>query len=149
VQIDGDGQHKPSEVSKITAPILRDEADVVIGSRFMEKGSYKKAVFRRAGIRLFSWTNRILLGERITDSTSGFRSYNKKAIAVLSEDYPDDYPEPEAVFILKRKGLTIKEVPVEMATRAGGKSSISVLGSIYYMIKVFLAIFVLMLRKQE
>jgi glycosyltransferase involved in cell wall biosynthesis len=149
VQIDGDGQHKPSEVPKITAPILRDEADVVIGSRFMEKGSYRKTMFRRAGIKLFSWTNRILLGERITDSTSGFRSYNKKAIAILSEDYPDDYPEPEAVFILKRKGLRIKEVPVEMATRAGGKSSISVLESIYYMIKVFLAIFVLMLRKQE
>jgi hypothetical protein len=149
VQIDADGQHKPSEVPKITEPLLRNEADVVIGSRFIERGSYRKMTFRRLGIKLFSLTNKILLKEKITDSTSGFRSYNKKAIGILSVNYPDDYPEPEAIYILKRKGLRIKEVPVEMTSRLGGKSSISVFESIYYMIKVFLAIFVLILRKQE
>lgn len=149
VQIDADGQHKPSEVPKITEPILRGEADVVIGSRFIERGSYKNMAFRRLGIKLFSLTNKILLKDKITDSTSGFRSYNKKAMGILSANYPDDYPEPEAIYILKKAGLRIKEVPVEMMSRTGGKSSISFLESIYYMIKVFLAIFILMLRKQE
>jgi len=149
VQVDADGQHKPSEVPKIVEPLLRHEADVVIGSRFTEGGSYNKMTFRKLGIKLFALTNKILLREKITDSTSGFRSYDKKAIDVLSVNYPDDYPEPEAIYILKRKRLKIKEVPVEMTGRIAGKSSISFLESIYYMIKVFLAIFVLMLRKQE
>ncbi|MEW5901704.1 MAG: glycosyltransferase family 2 protein [Acidobacteriota bacterium] len=149
VQVDADGQHKPSEVQKIVEPVARAEADVVIGSRFAAAGGYQPRAWRRIGIKLFYFTNRLLLRERITDSTSGFRAYNRKAIAVLSGDYPDDYPEPEAIYILKKRGLRVIEVPVEMTGRAGGKSSISFLESIYYMIKVFLAIFVLILRKQE
>ena len=149
VQIDGDGQHKPGEVRKILAPLLEGKADVVIGSRFIEKRSYKSLPFRKIGIKLFGLTNRFLLGERITDSTSGFRAYNRKAIELLSQDYPDDYPEPEAIYILKKKGLAIVEVPVEMDTRQGGKSSISLFRSVYYMVKVFLAIFILILRKHD
>ncbi len=149
VQIDGDGQHKPGEVRKILAPLLEGKADVVIGSRFIEKGSYRPLPFRKIGIRLFYLTNRLLLGERITDSTSGFRAFNRKAIELLSQDYPDDYPEPEAIYILKKKGMTILEVPVEMDSRQGGKSSISFFRSVYYMVKVFLAIFVLILRKKD
>jgi glycosyltransferase involved in cell wall biosynthesis len=149
VQIDGDGQHKPGEVGKILAPLLKGQADVVIGSRFVEKGSYNSLPLRKIGIRLFDLTNRLLLGERISDSTSGFRAYNRKAIELLSQDYPDDYPEPEAIYILKKKGMTIIEVPVEMDSRQGGKSSISFFRSVYYMVKVFLAIFVLILRKHD
>jgi glycosyltransferase involved in cell wall biosynthesis len=149
VQIDADGQHKPAEVKKLLEPILKDEADAVVGSRFIEKGAYRGGISRKLGIKLFELTNRLLLGEKITDSTSGFRAYNSRAADVLSRNYPDDYPEPEAVFILKRKGLRIREVPVEMIGRRAGRSSIGLLGSVYYMIKVFLAIFVLFLRKQE
>jgi len=149
VQIDADGQHRPEEVPKILAPLRNGEADVVVGSRFLEKASYKSGLFRKMGIKLFYFTNRLLLGERITDSTSGFRAYNRKAIHLLSENYPDDYPEPEAIYILKKKGLKIREVPVRMDTRSGGKSSISFTRSIYYMVKVFLAIFVLILRKYD
>jgi hypothetical protein len=149
VQVDADGQHKPSEVNKLVAPILQDVADVVIGSRFKEGGNYKGRTLRKLGIKLLNFINRILLGEKITDSTSGFRAYNQTALAVLCQDYPDDYPEPEAIYILKRKGARILEVPAEMAGRSAGKSSISVPESFYYLVKVFLAIFVLMLRKQE
>jgi glycosyltransferase involved in cell wall biosynthesis len=149
VQVDADGQHKPAEVPKLIEPLERGEADAVIGSRFLEKGSYQGLASRRLGIRLFSLTNRLILGLRITDSTSGFRAYNKKAIEVLSREYPDDYPEPEAIYILQKKKMRIQEVPAEIAGRRGGKSSISFLESVYYMVKVFLAIFVLILRKHE
>ncbi|MDH7512857.1 MAG: glycosyltransferase family 2 protein [Clostridiales bacterium] len=149
VQIDGDGQHKPGEVRKVLSPLLDGKADVVIGSRFIKRGSYKSLSFRKVGIKMFELTNRLLLGERITDSTSGFRAYNKKSIELLSRDYPDDYPEPEAIYFLKKNGMTIIEVPVEMDTRQGGKSSISLVRSVYYMVKVFLAIFVLILRKHD
>jgi glycosyltransferase involved in cell wall biosynthesis len=147
VQVDGDGQHKPAEISKITAPLLSGEADAVIGSRFLTKAGFRGSPFRRAGIRFFQGVNALFLGERITDSTSGFRAYNRRAIEVLSETYPDDYPEPEAIYILKRHGLKVKEVPVEMNLRSGGQSSISGGRALYYMIKVCLAIFVLNLRK--
>lgn len=149
VQVDGDGQHRPEEVAKMVASLQKGEADVVIGSRFLEKSTYRSGLFRKIGIKLFAITNRLLLGEKITDSTSGFRAYNRKAIAILSQDYPDDYPEPEAIYLLKRKGLKILEVPVHMETRSHGRSSIGFARSIYYMVKVFLAIFVLMLRKIE
>jgi len=149
VQVDGDGQHKPAEIRKIIKPILAGEADVVIGSRFVEKARFHGSLFRRAGIKTFQVINTALLGERITDSTSGFRAYNRRAIEVLSRVYPDDYPEPEAIYILKKKGLRIKEVLVEMETRAAGKSSITFWHSLYYMVKVCLAIFVLLLRKDD
>jgi len=149
VQVDGDGQHRPSEIAKIAAPVLSGAADAAIGSRFVQKATFRGSPFRRAGIRIFQALNALLLGERITDSTSGFRAFNRRAIEVLSVTYPDDYPEPEAIYILKRKGLRIVEVPVEMAGRAAGRSSIGFWHSLYYMIKVCLAIFVLLLRRDD
>jgi glycosyltransferase involved in cell wall biosynthesis len=149
VQVDGDGQHRPSEIAKIAAPVLSGDADAAIGSRFIVKPTFRGSPFRRAGIRIFQALNRLLLGERITDSTSGFRAFNRRAIEVLSVTYPDDYPEPEAIYILKRKGLRIVEVPVEMAGRAAGRSSIGFWHSLYYMVKVCLAIFVLLLRRDD
>jgi glycosyltransferase involved in cell wall biosynthesis len=149
VQVDGDGQHRPAEIAKIAAPVLSGDADAAIGSRFIAKPTFRGSPFRRAGIRLFQALNALLLGERITDSTSGFRAFNRRAIEVLSVTYPDDYPEPEAIYILKRKGLRIVEVPVEMADRAAGRSSIGFWHSLYYMVKVCLAIFVLLLRRDD
>jgi len=149
VQVDGDGQHLPSEIPKISAPVLAGTADAAIGSRFLEKAGFKGSAFRRAGIRVFEAMNAVLLGQRITDSTSGFRAFNRRAIEVLSATYPDDYPEPEAIYILRRRGLRVVEVPVAMAGRAAGRSSIGFGHSLYYMVKVCLAIFVLLLRRED
>lgn len=149
VQVDGDGQHKPSEIPKIAGPVLRGEADVVIGSRFVENAKFRGTFFRRVGIRIFQVINSVLLGKRIADSTSGFRAYNRAAIEILSRTYPDDYPEPEAIYILRKRGLRIEEAAVEMEGRGAGKSSITFWHSLYYMVKVCLAIMILMVRKKE
>lgn len=149
VQVDGDGQHKPSEIKKIEEPILRNEADMVIGSRFVGQSSFKTTFFRRMGIKIFYLANKIFLRENIKDSTSGFRAYNRRAVEVLRKYYPDDYPEPEAIYILKKKGLRIKEIGVEMEERKGGRSSITFFRAIYYMIKVSIGIAIHMIRKEE
>lgn len=147
IQIDGDGQHDAAEVGKLIEPIIANKADVVIGSRFLAQSKYKSTPWRRLGIKIFQLLNLIFLGQKITDSTSGFRAYNRRAIEILSQDYPDDFPEPEAIFILRKKGLQIVEVPVSMEARQAGRSSLTFFKSIYYMVKVILAISILMIRK--
>jgi len=149
IQVDGDGQHKPSEIKKIEEPIINGEADMVIGSRFLGSSTYKTTFLRRMGIKIFYLANRLFLREKIKDSTSGFRAYNRKAVEILRRYYPDDYPEPEAIFILKKKGLRIKEVGVEMEERKGGRSSITFFRAIYYMVKVSIGIAIHILRKEE
>lgn len=141
VQFDGDGQHLSTEIPKLLNPIIKGQADVVIGSRFLqEHKGWKTTPLRRAGIKIFELVNLILVNERITDNTSGFRAYNRRAIEFLARHYPLDYPEPEAVILLGRNDFKITEVFVEMQERGGGSSSISGLQSVYYMIKVLLAI---------
>jgi glycosyltransferase involved in cell wall biosynthesis len=147
VQVDGDGQHIPSEIEKLMTPIVRGEADVVIGSRFLSSDSFRSTFARRVGIRILSVVNSALTGSRITDSTSGFRAYNRRAICFLSEHYPQDYPEPIAVIDLFRNGYRIVEVPVKMRERQGGTSSISAVKSIYYMTKVLVASLIAFTRK--
>lgn len=147
VQCDGDGQHPAQEISKLLSPIFNQVADVVIGSRFCEAhDGWKSTWGRRVGIKVFEVINTFLIQQRITDNTSGFRAYNKKAIHFLAEHYPQDYPEPEAVVVLGRNGFRIQEVPVRMQARQHGSSSISEFKSLYYMIKVLLAIFINMIR---
>lgn len=149
-QFDGDGQHLASEISKILAPVIRGESDVVIGSRFCEKGEgYRSTFLRRMGIGIFAMVNSLLIRQRITDNTSGFRAYNRKAIEFLARTYPTDYPEPEAVVILGQNGFRLKEVPVNMQERKGGQSSITGTASVYYMVKVLLALVVCCLRPRE
>ncbi|MDI6740479.1 MAG: glycosyltransferase family 2 protein [Candidatus Edwardsbacteria bacterium] len=141
VQCDGDGQHIAGEIPKLLAPLLEDKADVVIGSRFLDPGnSYSAPLLRRCGMLVFEAVNSLLIGRRITDNTSGFRAYNRRAIQFLAEHYPDDYPEPEAVILLGRNGFRITEVPVTMRPRLEGRSSISGLRSVYYMAKVLLTV---------
>jgi glycosyltransferase involved in cell wall biosynthesis len=142
VQVDGDGQHVPSESPSLLEEMSRTGADVVIGSRFLDVRGYTTSAVRRIGTRLFSAVNSLVLGRRITDNTSGFRAFNAAAVRFLSENYPQDYPEPESVILLGRNGFSIREVPVRMREREHGRSSISALRSVYYMIKVLLAIFV-------
>jgi len=148
IQFDGDGQHKAGEIKKLTGPIATGGADVVIGSRFLGGGKGFKSTFsRRLGIRLLQVICRIIIGKKITDSTSGFRAYNRRAFEFLSDFYPEDYPEPESVVLLGKEGYRILEVPVVMGERKGGSSSIHGLLSFYYMIKVILSMLITFTRK--
>ena len=148
VKFDGDGQHKATEIPNLIAPILKGEADVTIGSRFCSANAgYSSTYPRRVGIKIFEIFSSILIGQRITDNTSGFRAYNKEAISFLAKHYPSfDYPEPEEVILLGCNNFRFREVPTEMRERQGGKSSISPLKAVYYMIKVLLSVLMVRLR---
>ncbi len=143
VQIDADGQHIPEQAEALINRILNNEADVVIGSRYLTKNrSYNTPLSRRVGMVIFSFVNSLVIKQKITDNTSGFRAYNSNAIKFLSNNYLLDYPEVEAVVVLVKNNFRIVEIPVQMRQRNSGKSSITLVKSIYYMIKVLLGIFV-------
>ncbi len=146
VQMDGDGQHPPKELQKILEPIIQHQADVVIGSRYITKEGFQSSTLRRAGINYFKWLNKKLVGVTIFDSTSGYRVLNKKALELVSEYYPDEYPEPEAIILYALNHLKIAEVPVTMRERQGGQSSIRTYKTIYYMFKVTLGTIFLYIR---
>ncbi len=146
VQMDGDGQHPAHELPKILTPLLQDRADVVIGSRFLTGEGFQSSLARRMGIRYFRWLNQLLIGQTIYDSTSGFRAFNRKTLAVVEQYYPDEYPEPEAIVQFGLYGLRMLEVPVVMQERQGGVSSINTSRAVYYMAKVSLGIFFIYLR---
>lgn len=141
VQMDGDGQHPPEELYKLINAIDQKQADIVIGSRFIDNEGFQSSFWRRLGIKCISLNLRILMGIRITDPTSGFRIFNRRALALALKEYPDEYPEPESLVYFKLKGLTFFEIPVLMQERLGGVSSISGFKSIYYMLKVTIAMF--------
>jgi glycosyltransferase involved in cell wall biosynthesis len=147
VRVDGDGQHDPSQLGLLLDPVLSDEADIVVGSRFLGRNGYKSSRPRRAGITILAKVISLLVGRRVTDPTSGFQALNRHAIALFAADYPHDIPEVEAVLLLHKHRLRMAEVQVEMRERAGGRSSISALFAIYYMVKVLLALFVGLFRK--
>jgi glycosyltransferase involved in cell wall biosynthesis len=147
VQIDGDGQHDPGQLPAILEPVLAGEADMVVGSRFSGAGGYRAPFLRRVGIRIFAWTVSRVVGQRLTDTTSGFRAVNRLGIRLFAGDYPHDYPEVEATVMVVKHKLRLKEVPVAMRERAGGRSSITAARSVYYMAKVLLAIFVGLFRR--
>ena len=150
VQFDGDGQHNASEIEKILLPVQNGEADVVIGSRFLVKEpNFRSSFARRKGIFIFKVVNYILTKQVITDNTSGFRCYNRKALGFLSVNYPEDYPEPESVVLLGSCGFKIKEVPVRMNVRKEGTSSINGIRIPYYMFKVLLSVIMTSLRKRK
>ena len=147
IQLDGDGQHPPKELAKMINYHLETGANVVIGSRFLEKEGFQSSFARRMGIKYFHLLNRIMTGRSIYDSTSGFRLFDRAAIKIASSYYPDEYPEPESLIIFSKAGLKIAEVAVVMSARQGGKSSIRHFGSLYYCIKVSLAMFFSFIRK--
>ena len=148
VQVDGDGQHDPRFLSKMSEYLLETEADMVIGSRYIEKEGFQSSGARRAGIKYFTFLIRLLTGKIVTDPTSGLRMVNRDVMRIFAQDYPKDYPEPESVVAILRKGKKVKEIPVVMRERNGGVSSISLKKSIYYMIKVSLAILIEKMRPQ-
>ena len=140
IQMDGDGQHNPDYYKEAVEIIERGEADIVIGSRFIEKEGFQTSFMRRFGIKLLSILIKIVCGETVRDVTSGYRIVNRRFIEYFAEEYAQDYPEPEAIVAAKLNGAVIKEIPVIMNEREEGESSISPLKSVIYMIKVTLAI---------
>ena len=149
LQFDGDGQHSADEIHKLLELVRSGEADVAIGSRFRQKhDGFKSSSSRRLGIRIFEWFSFILIRQRITDHTSGFRAYNRKALNFLADHYPSDYPEPEVVILLGRNGFTIRETFTQMHERKGGVSSIPITKGPYYMIKVMLSMFMSAIRSK-
>ena len=148
IQFDADGQHLAAEIPKLLALLEQDGGSMVIGSRFLVKhAGFRSTFVRRLGIRLFEGLNSILIRQRITDNTSGFRAYDRQAIEFLAVHYPVDYPEPEAVILLGRNHFKISEVSTEMQERLEGGSSITGVRGVYYMIKVILAVLMTFLRK--
>jgi glycosyltransferase involved in cell wall biosynthesis len=147
VRNDGDGQHDPAEIPQLLEAMERAGADVVIGSRYLEARGYVTPRLRKAGIVILARVIGLVSGWRCTDPTSGFRAFNHRAIRLCAALYPHDYPEPESVVLFVRAGLRVREIPVTMNPRWGGQSSIRLLDSAYYMIKVLLAIFVGLLRE--
>lgn len=147
IQFDGDGQHKASEICMLLGPIEQEVADIVIGSRFLERGTYRPPFFRKMGIWIFSQVISSILGMLVTDTTSGFRAANRRVINFFAVRYPEDYPEVESLVLLHRAGMKIREVAVEMRDRTCGRSSITPLRSAYYMVKVLLAVFIDLLKK--
>ncbi len=147
VRVDGDGQHDPAELPKILEPVLAGEADIAVGSRFAGESSYRSSRSRRVGIHLLAWIVSRIIGQRVTDTTSGFQALNRRGIALFAADYPHDYPEVEATVMVAKHRLRLVEVPVAMRERAAGRSSITAVHSVYYMAKVLLAIFVNVFRR--
>jgi glycosyltransferase involved in cell wall biosynthesis len=149
IRLDGDGQHDPQQIPNLLEPLERDDADVVVGSRFAEGGGDYKAPFaRRAGIRWFARLVSLLTRQKLTDTTSGFQAVNARAIRLFAADYPHDYPEVEAAVMVVRHRLRILEVPAQMRGRETGRSSITILRSLYYAVKVTLALFVGIFRRR-
>ncbi len=146
VQVDGDGQHDVSFLDEMVNVMENQRADMVIGSRFINKEGFQSSVARRIGINYFSGLIHLLTGVRVTDPTSGFRMVNRSLIEQFAVEYPRDYPEPESTVFAIRKKKKVVEMPVIMRERQGGVSSIRFTKSIYYMIKVTFAILIERIR---
>lgn len=140
VQVDADGQHDPSYINQMISILKQNNYDVVSGSRFLNKSGYKSPWLRRLGIKILELINRVFIKQKITDCTSGFRAFNRRALEFLAQYYPEDYPEPEVLIVLKKNKFRVIEIPVVMRNRLGGTSSIRGFKSLHYMIKVILAI---------
>ncbi len=136
VQVDGDGQHRPSEVRRLVEYLLEGQADLVVGSRFLGPSKYHQTLIRRTGARLLRTLIRLLTGQTITDCTSGFRAANRRVIRAFAHWYPEDFPEPEVILLLHRAGYRIGELHVRMRQRQAGASSIGMLAGVFYVMKV-------------
>lgn len=146
VQVDGDGQHDAQFLRTMADYLEEHQVDMVIGSRFIEKQGFQSSFMRRVGINYFTCLIKIITGKTITDPTSGLRMAGKNVIRLFANSYPKDYPEPESTVAALKKGYVVEEIPVIMRERQGGESSITLKKSVYYMIKVTLAIFMEALR---
>ncbi len=157
-RMDGDGQHRPEELSALLAPLQRGEADIVVGSRFLRKegvpapavlNEYTPGLARRMGISLFSSLLGLLLGNSVTDPNSGLQAMNQKAVSFFAREYPPEYPEVEVRVLAHKAGLVVREIPSTMLPRAGGVSSITSLNSIYIALEMLISTIVGMFRRIE
>lgn len=146
VQVDGDGQHDPAFLQQMAEYLEEHQLDMVIGSRFITNEGFQSSALRRVGIVYFTKLIHLLTGHKITDPTSGLRLGGRKVIELFAENYPKDYPEPETAVTALNHGLKIEEIPVVMRARQGGVSSITMTKSVYYMVKVTIAIVIERLR---
>lgn len=140
VQMDGDGQHDPAYLDEVVGPVARGECDMCVGSRFITRDGFQSSALRRFGIKFLSGLIKLNCKVKVYDVTSGYRATNAALNEYYADDYAQDYPEPEAIVSAVVSGFTVKEAPVVMRERAGGVSSIRAFKSVYYMIKVSLAI---------
>lgn len=147
VQFDGDGQHNASYLDSMSKKLVEENLDMVIGSRYIEKEGFQSSGMRRMGIKYFTGLIKLLIGKKITDPTSGMRMINRKIMKQFSEEYPKDYPEPESIVTILKEGAKVEEIPVKMNAREEGVSSISPSKSIYYMVKVSIAVLIAAIRK--
>jgi glycosyltransferase involved in cell wall biosynthesis len=149
VQMDADGQHDPASIKALIEPVIADEVDITIGSRFMYKGNYKAPLVRRIGMYFFGLIASLFTGRKITDPTSGFQALNKKVMEFYaSAAYPVDYPDADVIIMLHRQGFRFKEVPVIMHNAAKRSMHGGILNPMYYIFKMMLSIFVTLLRKE-
>jgi glycosyltransferase involved in cell wall biosynthesis len=146
VQVDGDGQHPANQIEHLVTSLIDTGANMVIGSRFVENNTYTASISRSVGIQILSRIISLLARQHVTDTTSGFRAVDRRAIRYLAVMYPRDYPEPETIILLQREGFRIVEVPIVMKERMGGVSSITFLKGLYYIVKVLLAIMIDMFK---
>ena len=151
LQIDGDGQHHPRYIPDMFAIVENHKCDIVYGSRFLKANQYKPGFLKYAGIKMFQQIIIITTGEIITDPTSGYRCMNRNVFDHFTGDcYPCDYPDANIVILLHRMGFKISELPVTMMPNPEGRSMHrGVFKITYYFFKVFLLIFVILLRKKS
>jgi hypothetical protein len=147
VQVDADGQHRPSEVQHLVDRLMQKDVDMVIGSRFLGRRSYRQTPHRMAGIIALRGLIRFLTGHIVTDCTSGFRAVNDRVMRAFAHWYPEDYPEPEVVLLLHRSGFRVTEIPVRMRRRRTGESKIPLVRGMFYMIKVSTCLLLDMVRE--
>ena len=149
VRVDGDGQHNPSDIPTLLKAMDEGGYDMVTGSRYLGPNHYPIQPLRRLGAQIFSWVLYPILGRRITDPTSGFVAVNRRALEVFSRSFPLEYPEIEALVVLKRKALSFREVPIKMFPRYSGRSTINTRTAVYYMVRVLLGVFVNVIKYER
>jgi glycosyltransferase involved in cell wall biosynthesis len=151
IQMDGDGQHDSKYISELFNHVESGKCDIVIGSRFLGKGSYKTDFLKTIGIRLFSFIIQVTCGKRITDPTSGYQCLNRKVFTFFTHDsFPCDYPDANIIIMLQRMAFTVKEIPVTMHPNPEGRTMHKGIFTIsYYLFKMFLSIFITLIREKS
>jgi len=157
VQLDADGQHDPAYIPNLLEVVMSDQADMAVGSRFLEQSrkagetspDYSAGRARKLGIRLFAFLTSLLIGKKITDPTSGYRALNTRAMGFLARDFfPYDYPDADVLLMVHRAGHAIMEIPMAMNRRDTGRSMHRGLKPVYYVFKMFLSLFITLIRKK-
>lgn len=147
IQIDGDGQHPPSELTRLLGPARGESPpDLIVGTRYRDKDNFRSTLLRRLGSWWLRTILRVVAGVKVSDPTSGYRVYGPRALRLFDAVYPYDFPEPEALAIARATGLTVAEIPVQMRERQGGRSSIAGFSTVYYMFKVTIAVVLTYMR---